>query len=93
MGVYVHAFPEVITSGDPGAWLAGSRVHMTAQCRSVAVAYDSARFMAVPVGMPGATYMFQNSTIWYSNQAQVRMRIRANALQRTVSMHVHDAPG
>jgi hypothetical protein len=72
VGVYGHAFPEMMASTDPMAFLRGARVHMTPQCRSLAVAFDEARFRAVPPSVQGVTYVFENSTIWFSSQQQVR---------------------
>ena len=75
VGVYVYALPEMIASTQPTSWLRGSRAHVTPQCRTVAVAFESARFTAVPPGVPNATYVFDNSTVWYSSQAQVRSHV------------------
>ena len=75
MGIYVHALPEVLSSSRPTTWFEGTRPHVTPQCRSAAVAYESAQFTPAPPGMPGATYVFQNSSIWYSSEAQVRTRL------------------
>lgn len=51
MGLYTHAFPEVLASVFPDTRMAGSRVHVSPQCTSVAVSYSMAHFTEEDPGM------------------------------------------
>jgi hypothetical protein len=72
IGGYVVPFADAIVSGHPNAFMAGSRVHMSQECSSLAVSYATASFPTIPPGAPTAWYEFEASTLWYSKQSQVR---------------------
>lgn len=67
MGIYKVPFPEAVVSVFPQAHFSGSRVHISGDCSTAAVAYTSASYTLYPPGAATATLQFANATVWYSS--------------------------
>ena len=50
LGLYDVTFPDLVVSHFPDATLIGSRMHISPECTSAAVAYSEARFSIGPPG-------------------------------------------
>lgn len=72
MGLYNSTFPDVHVQDFPDHFFLGSRVHVSADCTSVAVSYSSAVLSHQPPHLPtGSVFHLFDSTLWYSNAAVV----------------------
>ena len=76
MGLYNNTYPDIHVQDFPEHYFLGSRVHVSPDCTSAAVAYSGAVMSHSPPHAPaGSVIHMINSTLWYSNAAVVEQYV------------------